>query len=578
MLQNAAFDYRERGLSTVPLVKGTKKAAIAWKPYQDRLPTVDELLSWNFGGVGIITGSVSNVVVIDSDRDEAEAELRRRGIPDGTPTVRTGRGRQFYFRHPGGHVKTGPYNGIPGVDVKGDSGYVVAPPSVHPSGKVYRWETPINGPLPELPGWFFDGPAEEAAAPVSVIEGGRNVALTHEAGKMRRAGFDGDVIDGALQVFNLKHCNPPLPAAEVSQIARSVGRYDTPASGFAPNLYSAADLMHMHLPEPRWAVPGLIPEGMTVLAGKPKIGKSWLALQLAVAVAGGSSALDYADAEQGDVLYLGLEDNPRRMQDRLKTLLLGGPAPARLTIAHEWPKLDDGGLDAIEGWLTDHRDARLVVIDVLARIKGGGKGRNRNAYEIDYDAIAPVQALGKRYGVAILVLHHLRKGDADDPMDLVSGSLGQVGPADGVLILRRPRTKPDGSLFVMGRDIKDESDLAVQFTSSVASWRVVGKAEDIQISNERKAIIEVLRDIGEPATPKQVAEMLDDRRTYGTVQRTLLRMANDGQIGRDQRGAYSYYWVKRSDESYVSDESYLSYLSASDSRQHPDKGSLMSTG
>jgi RecA-family ATPase len=121
-----------------------------------------------------------------------------------------------------------------------------------------------------------------------------------------------------------------------------------------PKLTSAAELVAREFKEPKYAVPHLITEGLTILAGKPKIGKSWAALDFAVAVAGGYSALGNIDCEQGDVLLLALEDNDRRLQQRLKAVLQGKAAPSALIYATEWRRADAGGLDDLAAWLTAH--------------------------------------------------------------------------------------------------------------------------------------------------------------------------------------------------------------------------------
>jgi len=117
-------------------------------------------------------------------------------------------------------------------------------------------------------------------------------------------------------------------------------------NGLIPETVSAADLMAADLPPVRWVVPRVLPEGVTLLAGKPKLGKSWLALGLCVAVAAGGMALGTSQVEQGEVLYLALEDNRRRLQKRLGKMLCG-PAPEGLEIATSWPKLDEGGVEAL---------------------------------------------------------------------------------------------------------------------------------------------------------------------------------------------------------------------------------------
>jgi hypothetical protein len=135
-------------------------------------------------------------------------------------------------------------------------------------------------------------------------------------------------------------------------------------NGRIPETVTAADLMAAELPPVRWGVRGVLPEGVTLLAGKPKLGKSWLALGLCVAVAAGGVALGTRQVEQGDVLYLALEDNRRRLQTRLGKMLCG-PAPEGLEIATSWPKLDEGGVEALGAWLGEHPEARLVAVQSI---------------------------------------------------------------------------------------------------------------------------------------------------------------------------------------------------------------------
>src|SRR4029077_4063327 len=162
----------------------------------------------------------------------------------------------------------------------------------------------------------------------------------------------------------------PRAAADAAWSAER-GKPNGPGSSATFTLTSAADLLAREFPEPKWAIPQIIAEGLTILAGKPKTGKSWAALDFAVAVAGGYSALGNVECQQGDVLLLALEDNDRRLNQRLKAVLQGQPAPAALQIATQWRRADTGGLDDLLGWLREHhKTARLVVIDTLQMIRG----------------------------------------------------------------------------------------------------------------------------------------------------------------------------------------------------------------
>ena len=300
-----------------------------------------------------------------------------------------------------------------------------------------------------------------------------------------------------------------------------------------PNIITAKELLGKIFPTPKYAVDGLFPEGVTVLVGKPKLGKSWLALGIAVAVASGGKALGTISVDRGDVLLLALEDGARRLQHRLDGVLNGDTVPEGLDIATEWRRIDDGGLDDIEGWLKGHPDARLVIVDTLKRVRPPEKpGR---MYDDDYNAVAPLADLGKKYGVAIVVVHHTRKQDGEDPVDLVSGSTGLTGAADGVCVLTRLRRQTGAELFATGRDFEERS-LALEWDNDILQWKCVGEAADFKMSEERRIIVDVIRKNGGLATPKEIADALGKK--DGTVRKNLWDMKNAGQVGCDASGKY----------------------------------------
>jgi hypothetical protein len=238
---------------------------------------------------------------------------------------------------------------------------------------------------------------------------------------------------------------------------------------------SASDLMAREFPELKWAVDGLLSEGASVCAGAPKVGKSYLALGLAIAIASGGRALGSLPVQTGDVLYLGLEDGDRRMKKRLKGMLDGSGVPERLTFAYKFPRIDEGGLEAIEEWLKAHPDARLIVVDTLKRVRPVER-RIKRFYDGDYDAVAPLNDLGQRYGVSVLIIHHTNKmvGN-EDWFDSISGSLGLSAAVDNLMLLRRQRRQQKGTLHVAGRDIEDKA-LDVEFDGVIKGWKLMGDA------------------------------------------------------------------------------------------------------
>jgi putative DNA primase/helicase len=228
-----AAEYRRRGWAPIPIKPRSKEPnLLELRPYLTRKATEEELDAWRWSGVGIVTGPLSGVLVLDVDGAEGEAELRKHGHPV-TPMVRTAHGGlHLYFRHPEHHVRTG-IRVAPGLDVKASRGYVVAPPSIGENGKPYEWIVrPEEADLADTPRWLLDllerdrpkGPA----GPVGkrIPPGKRNDALASLAGTMRRRGMGEAEILGALKVTNERRCEPPLKAEEVERIAASVSRYE----------------------------------------------------------------------------------------------------------------------------------------------------------------------------------------------------------------------------------------------------------------------------------------------------------------------------------------------------------------
>lgn len=300
---------------------------------------------------------------------------------------------------------------------------------------------------------------------------------------------------------------------------------------------TGAELAAKVFPPIKWAVPGLLPEGYGILGGKPKIGKSWLAYDLALAVASGGYAIGSNEypVEPGTALYLALEDNQRRLQDRQKTLLNGqAGGPDNLHLTTDWKRLHEGGLNALEAWLEAHQDCRLVIIDTLARIKPRLK-RGADAYEHETLIGGQLQAIAVKYHICILVICHVRKSksDTNDFIDEIGGSVGITGAADFVAQLSRGRQENTGILQISGRDLPGV-ELALKFENCL--WTLLGDAQIVKLSGQRLKILEVLREAGKAIAPKQIAELAD--LSYDSCKHLISKLFNDGYIEPDGYGKY----------------------------------------
>ena len=196
--------------------------------------------------------------------------------------------------------------------------------------------------------------------------------------------------------------------------------------------------------------------------------------------------------------------------------------------------MDEGGADDLDDWLAMHPDAGLVVVDILKVVRPSVSG-NRGIYDADYEALQSMRRLAGTHGVPILVVHHTRKMAAVDPVDEVSGSTGLSGGADGIMVLKRDRGKAEAYLHVTGREIENETELALRWDASLASWTLAGNADEYRLSQERRSLIEALG-AGGGMSPKELAEILD--KSVGSVKVLLGEMVKAGQVSNPTYGKY----------------------------------------
>ena len=194
----------------------------------------------------------------------------------------------------------------------------------------------------------------------------------------------------------------------------------------------------------------MVPKGLTVLAGSPKSCKSWMALDMALAITAGRPFLGKA-TRICEVLYLALEDTDKRLHDRLITL---EESNRRLHLATQCSKLDEGFITQINEFITEVPSVKLIIVDTFQKIRGSdASASNSNQYGREYSELSKLKDFADRKGIAILVIHHLRKlKDKNDPLNDILGSTAMSGVADSILILKKERTRTNGELLSVGRD------------------------------------------------------------------------------------------------------------------------------
>jgi 5S rRNA maturation endonuclease (ribonuclease M5) len=294
------------------------------------------------------------------------------------------------------------------------------------------------------------------------------------------------------------------------------------------------EVLNMDFPEPEWVIPNMIPRGqVTVFAGKPKVGKSWWVFGGALAVAEGGKAFGTTECEQAPVLYLALEDTPRRLKGRgLKLLkgknLHGLKAPEYLHLATSCPKLDEGAVEQMDTWLEDHVDCSLIIIDTLAKVKPA-RSKNGDIYAEDYGCVQGLIELAHRRNVGVLIVTHCRKMSGEDVFDEINASTGLLGAAETAIVMRRRRGEDTATLHITGKDV-DEQELAMQFMAETGSWVILGDATEYAETKEQQEILDALKMLGGEATPKEVKEQLGPTKSPSAIKTLMWRMAQKGLL------------------------------------------------
>lgn len=442
---------------------------------------------WPDANILVRTGMVGDrcLVVLDIDpKHDGDESLRmleaRHGVLPLTPRTITGSQGQHFWFWSSKPLRNSSSKIAMGVDTRGVGGYVIVPPSNHLSGRSYQWDSgadPDEVPLAEAPPWLAELVAKRSAPEPSgplasaFIEGGRNNALASLAGTMRGRGFEGASIEAALLIENEKKCRPPLDPREVQTIAQSYAKYPPSAAAAAvaedPWNLMTTEQIFAELPPYPWLVQGLhiAPGRITLLNGYADVGKTVIAMTLALAVASGCPVWDvYKPARAGKVLHLNGEIGSYLARERYQRLARGMAIDevalieqGNLTLAN-YPtiRLDDRDFEpklalACAGY-------ELVIIDSLRAFSGA---LDENAKEIGV-ALFMLARVSQATGATIMVLHHNRKPTRDDvggAKMAISGSSSILGGAECAFVMHS--TEKGGPVLVqherspIGRPLSD---------------------------------------------------------------------------------------------------------------------------
>ena len=242
-------------------------------------------------------------------------------------------------------------------------------------------------------------------------------------------------------------------------------------------------------------IDGLLPVGTYLLAGAPKIGKSFLVLQMAYQVSMGEPFLGFS-SRQGTVLYLALEDTYERLQKRLAQMTEQDSERLILSVFSE--TLDEGLTERLSDFWSEHTDTVLIIIDTLQRVRS--RTPDGGSYAADYDTLARLKEFSDTFGVTVLVVHHTRKEGAEDVFNMISGTNGLMGAADGALLLHKDkRTASEAVLEVVGRD-QPQLRLHLRFAAAHLRWELL-EAETERYREPPCPLLEVLSQLVNKENP-----------------------------------------------------------------------------
>ncbi len=314
-------------------------------------------------------------------------------------------------------------------------------------------------------------------------------------------------------------------------------------NGLLDGLISAADLDAKTFDDLVEHVPGIVTEGLGLIVGPPKAGKSWWVANVALACSAGRDALGEIGVAKRPVLYLALEDGHKRLQRRLRAINGDDPLPAALDIL---TRVQPGqAVPTITTWLRRHRTSQpLVILDTFGKTRKQRKP-GEDAYLADYQAGTELKDLIDHVpGACLLAVHHTNKGASGDFVERVSGTNGIAGAADFILVLDRPRKSDEATLAVTGRDVVERE---IAMTTRNGMWSIDGdNLDEAQAEGERRQdrkrlgdlsldVLAYVNDKGE-STPSEVAKHFDIDSKHAAV--ILGRLVDSGRLTKPKRGLY----------------------------------------
>jgi len=599
-LLESALELWRSGFSVIPIQPGSKRPLVSWIEYQSRRSTEEEIHQWwqqyPNANIGIVTGKISGVVVIDLDLDkdggnESGAKIYEQVLTD--LIVKTGRGGyHLYYRYPEDVDYISNRVGLlPGVDVRADGGYVVAPPSAHSSGRLYEWIR--RGEPRELPPHLVglltsytpvgrdgeeDSPKWLSDLLAGVGEGQRNDVCARLCGYLIGKGMPKDVVLAIVRQWNEKN-RPPLPdheiAATVESVRKTAHRRGTvpqsrpqdggtgQASTSPFSVVSIREYMAHHgSNQVSWLVQDWLPEAtIGFVVAPPGSFKTWLTFDMAVSVATGTPFLgEYPVQRTGPVLLIQQEDFHGDIAQRLAIILQSRldlraevmeddqfevKAPPEIPIyIHPDRNLrfaDRVVMDALELRIRELRPA-LVILDPLYSAAMTDDYMTKSA-----EQMLRLKVMRDRYGCSFLVAHHTTKHAGNMERSRLWGSQFLNALLETGWQVRR--SENDSSIIVRrhfkvakapAEDIRVEFDIDTDNPPYRYHAKVLTKAEVVESGTGLNS--KVLALLGESEKPMSINEIADALGVHrSTISRRMKALEKDSMVQKDTNRLYSIF-------------------------------------
>ena len=512
---DAALKYAKSGLAVFPLEAQGKKPITAngLKDATTDLDIVRDMWGkYPYANIGMACGAQSGgISAVDVDVDD---EIGKDGIeslriwekkhgefPDTARTI-TGRGGNHILFRSKGDTKSR-VACLDSIDIRADGGYIVLPPSVHPNGRQYEWECPID--------WYGIADADESVIdlmnngvepdktfkmPIKVPSGERNSTLYKLACSMQARGNSDEAIEKAVFAENNARCDPPLEEDELRKIISSaltqtkgtaiIADSHTTSKKSTPPLQPKTldEIEAMDLKPPEFLIDNLIPKGVCLLGAPPKLGKSWMALEMALQIADGGYFLKRKCKKAG-VLYLALEDSWYRVIERANKLLNGRKRPDNLyfdIVADkiEPDKTDSGLYKQLNDYFDLKPEVEFVIIDTLQLVRPS-KQKGDDEYASIYRLLNSIRPFWQERQIGFLLVHHTRKRSINDvdPFETFLGSQGLTGATDAMYLIQAIKGEDYCNFYGRGRDFEDVTEYIYR-NEDTCRWELLGSREEVE--------------------------------------------------------------------------------------------------